>query len=135
MGEQGSSPITAVFGFGVFLTFLLGAVQITLHLFASSTVSAAAFDAARAMAAEDADRSCAVAEQRVRTVLGEYAGQVTVTCPLTAAGADADEVSVRVVGPSPAPFLDGFLGVTLDLGTIERESVVRREQFRGEDDT
>lgn len=135
MGDDGgSSPITAVFGFGVFLTFLFGAVQITLHLFASSTVSAAAFDAARAMAAEGASPSCVVAQQRARSVLGDYGDRVQVTCPLTAAGADADEVSVRIVGPSPAPFLDGFLGVTLDLGAIERESVVRREQFRGEDD-
>lgn len=132
MRDEGSSPITAVLGFAVFLTFLLGAVQITLHLFATSTVSAAAFDAARAMATEDADRSCAPAQQRARAVLGAYGDRVEVSCPLTAAGADGDQVSVRVVGPSPAPFLDGLFGVRLRLGTIEREAVVRREEFRSE---
>ena len=119
--------MTAVFGIAVFLAFLFGAVQITLHLFASSAVSAAAFDVARAMAAEDGI-SCADAEQRARSTLGSYGSQATIECPT--AGISAEEVAVRVVAPSPAPLLDGFFGLGLDLGQIQREAIVRQERFR-----
>lgn len=122
-GEDGSSPLTAVFGFIVFMTFLLGAVQISLHLFASSAVSAAAFDAARSVAAESG-RSCSEARERARAQLGAYGSgpEVTIAC----SGGDADPVVVRIVAPSPAQLLND----TFDFGTIDREARVRREQFR-----
>jgi hypothetical protein len=126
MSEDGSSPVTAVFGFVVLLSFLLGAVQLSLHLFASSAVSSAAFDAARAMAAENGI-SCSQAEARVRQQLGSYGDRVTARCPPET---PADLAAMRVVAPSPAPFLDGFFGLQFDLGTIEREAFVLREEFR-----
>lgn len=124
--EEGSSPITAVFGFIVLLSFLFGAVQLSLHLFATSAVSSAAFDAARAMAAESG-RSCPQAQARARELLGQYGSDVALECLVSP---DDEEVAMRIVGPSPAPFLDGFFGLQFDLGTIEREAWVRRERFR-----
>jgi hypothetical protein len=122
--EDGNGPVTAVFGVGVFLAFLLFAVQVMLHLYGTSTVSAAAFDGARLMAAEDGV-SCAAAGSHVRDVLGAYGARVSVTCPVQT----ADAVAVRVVGPSPAPLVDGFL-TGFDLGDIERTARVRVETFR-----
>lgn len=128
MREDGSSPITAIFGFIVLLSFLFGAVQLSLHLFASSAVSSAAFDAARAMAAESG-RSCPQAQARARDLLGQYGSgsDIQVQC---LASPDDEEVAMRITAPSPAPFLDGFFGLQFDLGTIEREAWVRRERFR-----
>lgn len=123
--EAGSSPITAVFGFVVLLAFLFGGVQLSLHLFASSAVSAAAFDAARSLAAEGSG-SCLAARERALSVLGAYGQDVTVVCPDVA----PDVAAVRITGPSPAPLLDGFFGLGFDLGGIEREAQVRVERFR-----
>jgi hypothetical protein len=122
--EDGNGPVTAVFGVGVFLAFLLFAVQVMLHLYGTSTVSAAAFDGARLMAAEDGV-SCAAAGSHVRDVLGAYGARVSVSCPVQT----ADTVAIRVVGPSPAPLVDGFLA-GFDLGDIERTARVRVETFR-----
>lgn len=123
--EDGSSPVTAVFGFLVFLTFLFGAVQTSLHLFATSAVSSAAFEAARAMATESGG-GCDQAVGRATAALGRYGDRASVSCP----AAGAEDVTVRVSAPSPAPLLDGFFGFGLDLGQIEREATVRRERFR-----
>jgi hypothetical protein len=116
--------MTAVFGVTIFLGFLLFAVQVLVHLYGTSTVSAAAFDGARLMAAEEGI-SCGAAGAHVRSILGEYGGRVTVDCPEVT----ADVVSVRVVGPSPARLVDGFLS-GFDLGSIERTARVRVETFR-----
>jgi hypothetical protein len=123
-GDEGNGPVTAVFGVGVFLAFLLFAVQVMLHLYGTSTVSAAAFDGARLMAAEDGI-SCAAAGSHVRDVLGPYGARVSVTCPVRT----AEVVAVQVVGPSPAPLVDGFLS-GFDLGAIDRTARVRVETFR-----
>jgi hypothetical protein len=124
-GEEGSSPLTSVFGVGVFLGFLLLAVQVLLHLYGTSTVSAAAFDGARLMAAEDGV-SCGAASDHVRGLLGDYGARVAISCPST-----GDVAAVQVAGPSPAPMVDGFLG-GFDLGDIERTARVRVEDFRPE---
>lgn len=127
-GEQGNSPVTAVFGVTIFLGFLLFAVQVLVHLYGASTVGAAAFDGARLMAAENGI-SCAAAGNHVREVLGAYGSRVEVTCP-DGGGDTGDVVSVRVVGPSPAPLIDGFRQ-GFNLGDIERTARVRVEIFRG----
>lgn len=126
--EDGSSPITAIFGFVVFLSFLLGTVQLSLHLFASSAVSSAAFDATRSMAAENG-RTCGEGIARARELLGGYGSDpgVQISCP-TDVG--PDEVALRITAPSPAPLLDGFFGLGFDLGGIDREVRMTTEQFR-----
>jgi hypothetical protein len=120
--EGGASPLTSVFGIGIFLGFLLLAVQVLLHLYATTTVSAAAFDGARLMAAEGGV-GCAQATSHVQGLLGTYGGRVQVSCPRT-----ATQVGITVSGPSPAPLVDGFLR-GFDLGQIERTAMVRIERF------
>ncbi len=128
MGEQtGSSPLTSVFGIGVFLGFLLLAVQVLLHLFATSTVSAAAFDAAQLVAAEG-DTSCGRAEAHADSLLGDYGSDVDFTCD-----DGAETVTVTITGPSPAPLIGGFTEWS-GLGAIEREAQVRTEDFRASSD-
>ncbi|MEX0835047.1 MAG: hypothetical protein WD010_03080 [Nitriliruptor sp.] len=122
--EDGNGPLTSVFGITIFLGFMLFAVQVLLHLYGTSTVSAAAFDGARLMAA-DGGISCPAAASHVRGILGEYGGKVDVDCPVS----NGEVVEVRVVGPSPAPLVGGFLR-NFDLGDIERTARVRVEVFR-----
>lgn len=123
-GQGAAAPVTAVFGIAVFLTFLLFTVQTLLHLFASSTVSAAAFDAARSVAAEGG-RDCGQAEAAAVDLLGSYGAEVSFSCVRS-----GDDVVVAITGPSPAPLVNGFFGRAFDLGTIEREARVRAEEFR-----
>lgn len=122
--DDGSAGITAVFGVAVFLTFVLFTVQALLHLFATSTVSAAAFDAARSAAAEDG-RTCGQAEAAAIDLLGDYGAEAAITCART-----AEDVVVAITAPSPSPLLRGFFGAAFDLGDITREARVRIEEFR-----
>jgi hypothetical protein len=123
-GERGSSPITAVAGVGMFLGFLLLAAQVLLHLYATSTVSAAAFDGARRLAAEEG-MTCDEARAHVRGLLGDHGAEVAIAC----VPSDGDQVGLRVSGPSPAPLVQGFRD-GFALGDIERLVLVRDEVLR-----
>lgn len=113
-----------MFGVAIFLGFLLLATQVLLHLYATSTVSAAAFDVARRAAAEDA--GCADAPQRARQLLGTYGQRPEVTVTCKAAG---ERTRVTIAGPTPARLLSG-LGDGVAAGGIERSAQVRTERFR-----
>ncbi|MEX1177428.1 MAG: hypothetical protein WEB09_03110 [Nitriliruptor sp.] len=128
--EEGSGPLTTVFGTTIFLLFLLFAVQVLLHLYGTSTVSAAAFDGARLMAAEDGI-GCPAARAHVRGILGDYGASAVVDCRLVPPGSPevVEVVEVRVVAPSPAPLVENLFG-GFDLGDIERTARVRVEVFR-----
>lgn len=121
--EDGSGPISAVFGVAIFLGFLLFATQTLVHLYATSTVTTAAFDAARRGAAEGGG-GCADAAARVRALLGDYGQRAAVACDQ-----GPDQVQVTVTAPSPANLLAGF-GTGLGLSDIERTAAVRVEQLR-----
>ncbi len=125
-GEDGSSAITSVFGVLIFLGFLMLATQVLLHLYATSTVSAVAFDTARRAAAEGADCASVDAAQRIRRSLGDY-GHVIDDPVCTTEGEDT---VVTVTGPTPARLADAF-GGGVGLDRIERTARVRTEQFRG----
>ncbi|MDP8969034.1 MAG: hypothetical protein M3N52_00690, partial [Actinomycetota bacterium] len=59
-GEAGTGLVSSLAGITAFLGFLLPAVQVLIHLYATSVVSAAAFDAARlASGASGADAAAA----------------------------------------------------------------------------
>lgn len=123
-GEAGSSPVTAVFGIAMFLAFLLFSTQVLTHLYATSTVTAAAFDTARRLAADGIQCTNANAQAIANPVLGGYASEATTTCTST-----ADQVTVTISGPSPARMLtSGFGGSSLD--GITRSASVRVETFR-----
>lgn len=116
--DDGSSPITAVFGVTIFLGFLLLAVQVMVHLYAMSVVTAVAFDEARR--ASSYPPSCGGVEAQVRDRLGSLGAQLdTITCTepailsgsLTpaqieatycAGGFESFQLEVRLAGPSPS---------------------------------
>lgn len=120
--------MTAVFGIAVFLGFLLLASQTLVHLYATTIVTATAFDVASDAASEG--RSCGAAgspprpaEQRVRERLGTLGThpEVAVSCT-----DDGDVTTVRIAAPSPARLIGGPLGTD----GIERAASVRTERVR-----
>lgn len=122
--EAGSGPISASFGVAIFLGFLLLATQALTHLYASSTVSSAIFDAARRGAAEEGG-GCAVAVERARALLGEYGRRDDVRFVCEPSG---EQLRLSFEGPTPARLLDGF-GQAVGRGGIERTATVRLERF------
>jgi hypothetical protein len=127
--QAANGPVTVVFGVAVFLVFLLVSSQVIVHLYATSTVTAAAFDAARRVAAEDGG-ACGPggshAREQATRVLGRYAadagGAMQVECVVV------DElVRVTVSGPSPARAMARTLGGLTSLERIERTASVRLE--------
>ena len=120
-GEEGVGLISSVAGVTAFLAFLLFAVQVLVHLFASSFVNAAAFDAAR-LASGSAGISEGAAQQHGLSVLGSYASRVSEF----AVDIGAQQVNVRVRADSPA-LLPAAFGRVLGTESIDRTVTVRRE--------
>ena len=111
----------------VFLVLLLLAVQVTYHLYATSMVTAAAFDGARLAAgasAADAGDGDGRAADRVRDVLGRYGRERVETLEVRRAG---DVVAVHVVARNPG-FLPTALRRPMRLDRIDRTVRVRVEQ-------
>jgi Flp pilus assembly protein TadG len=121
-----------VAGVAVFLAFLLFAVQLSVNLYATSTVSAAGHDAARAVASRRVDHqdpasvaaAQAAAEQQLRQVMGSLAEGAQVSWI-----GDGEVVRLRLVVDAP-----GILPPDLANGTglrrIDRSFSVRIEQER-----
>lgn len=131
-GEAGTGLIGTAAGVAVFLTFLLFAVQLTLNLYATSTVTAAGFDAARAVASQrvDHDDRAAVeaaqveATETLRSLLGEIGRQAELTWTV-----GAEVVRLRLVVDAPGVLPSGLAG-GVGLRRIERTFEVRIEQPR-----
>lgn len=129
--ERGAGLIGTLAGFLVFMLLLLAAVQILYDLYATSVVTAAAYDSARLVAGYDsaADRCAATAraEREFRDQLGRYA---TVARPrLSWTCADPDVVRLLVVVDHPTALPPKLRGLT-GLGHMERTIEVRVEDFR-----
>ena len=108
----------------MFLLLLLLAVQVAFHLYASSVVSAAAFDGAR-LAAADGGLAPVEAEAHVRRLLGRYGDErIEVTF-----APDPDDVVLTVVAESPS-LLPQSLRRPLRMDRIERTARVRVERER-----
>lgn len=121
--EAGTSPITALFSVAIFLGFLLVAVQVLAHLYTTSVVNAAAFEAARLEAgSEPAGR--ATAEAHATALLGGYGQRVSFDW----SGSGRDEIVLRISGPSPAALIRA-VGQLAGLDTIDRQVRVRVERF------
>ena len=114
-----------MFSVGIFLGFLLLASQVLVHLYATSTVTAVAFDVARHASADGGD--CTEVEPRVRQRLGSWATgpEVEVGCLVVADGA----TTVRIAGPSPARALSIFRTDVAD--RIDRAATFRTEPTVG----
>jgi hypothetical protein len=128
MEEAGTGLIGASAGVTVFLVLMLLAVQVLFNLYATSAVTAAAYDAARIAAGFDGDPAGRwAAENHVRQVLGRYAEAADVEVQMTP---QPDDVVLTVTASNPG-FLPVALRRPLAFDTIERTVRVRIERPRG----
>lgn len=127
-GEAGAGLIGSTIGVMVFLLLLLLAVQVTFSLYATSTVTAATWDAARIASGSDAGEdpiaARAEAEAHLRSVLGRYGDRVTVRW-----SEDPDDVILSVRAEHPG-FLPRALRHPMRLDAVERTVRVRIERVR-----
>ncbi len=107
----------------MFLLLLLVAVQVMVHLYATSAVTAAAFDAADAVATDPGAQptEIPVAESIARRRLGSLGP----SAKFDWVEADGQQVVLEVTVRSP-----GFLPFSSSLLQIDRTVVVRTERFR-----
>lgn len=128
-GERGQSLITSVAAIAVFLGFLMFAVHICVNLYANTTVTANAYDAARRVARAEVaggDRSsaAAAAEADLRQNLGRYSDRIRdVDWSISD---DVVELHIVVDNPSFLIFSDADVGV----GQIDKTVRVRVERVR-----
>ena len=123
--ERGAGLIGTIAGVTVFLAFLLFAVQLLFNLYATSAVTAAAYDAARLVAGGDGGvADMPRAEHHARELLGRYADRVSFEWAV-----DDDVVALRVVADNPT-FLLPTLGGSLGFDEIDRTVRVRVERLR-----
>jgi hypothetical protein len=115
-----------VVGVTVFLVLLLFAVQLVLNLYATSAVTAVAFDAARVVAGEDGgDAAIDDAEAHARSVLAHFeddGGELTLSWDLSSP--DVVRLTVRASRPSLLP------RVPFPFDRVERTVTVRREHLQ-----
>ena len=117
--------ISSIFGLFVVLVLLLFAVQVVYDLYATSAVTAAAYDAARVVAGADGGPGAtATAEEGARHALGRYGERLAFTWKL-----DDDVVELRVVARNPG-FLPAGLRRPLGVDTVDRTVRLRTERFR-----
>jgi hypothetical protein len=121
-GESGVGLIAMHVGVLVFLALVLGATQVALNLYATSAVTAAAYDAASIAAGADGD--VAAAEAHAREVLGRFGDDVTFSWTV-----DADTVTLHVHARNPSVMMPS-LARAVGYDTIDRTVTVRRESFR-----
>lgn len=109
----------------MFLVLLLLAVQVTYHLYATSVVTAAAFDGARlAAGASSAGDVEGAARDHVVELLGAYGREHV---EMLEVERDGDVVALRVVATNPG-FLPSSLRRPMGLDRIDRTVRVRVER-------
>lgn len=115
---RGAGLFGSALGVVIFLVFLLFAMQLLWGMYATSVITAAAYDAGRTSARTgDADAGTA----RFARSIGSYDATVAI-----AVGDETVVVTVR--GDNPALLPDRFAR-TLPFGTIDRRLEIRRERF------
>ena len=119
--EAGTGLVSTVAGVLAFLALLLFAAQILVHLFATSFVNAAAFDAAR-LASGGAGVAAAQARDHGLGVLGSFASRVSVFD----VEIGDERVTVSVKAESPA-LLPAMFGRVTGASSIDRTVEMRRE--------
>jgi hypothetical protein len=125
--DAGTGLVASVVGVAVFLILLLLAVQVIFDLYARSAVTAAALDAASAVAGSDGGGSPAAQADAVanaRAILGRYGTRASFTWQITPA---AVELTVSVRNPSVLP---SFAAAGLGLDRVSRSVVVNTERIR-----
>jgi hypothetical protein len=113
----------------MFLLFLLLGAHVLVHLYASSVVTANAFDAVRIVSgsASEQDRAgaAATAEHEARARMGEFGDRVTFHWN-TLGG---DEVELLVQADTP-DLLPAQFARLIDMDVVQRRIRLRVEKFR-----
>lgn len=126
--EGGVGAISTAAGVLVFLCFLLGAVQLLFSLYASSTVTAVANDAAQRAAAQGA-LDIASIEADARASLGAIGDTATFEWAQDDADDDGnDDTIVLRVTANPPRFVPSSIGDGLGFGVIDRTVRIRIEE-------
>ncbi len=128
--ERGAGLISSAAGIVVFLMFLLFAVQVLFGLYASSTVTAVANDAAqRAATAEPS--ALDVIEADARALLGRIGDTATFSWTVedTDGDGDQDTIVLRVVAIPPR-FVPRSISGAAGIAEIRRTVRVRIEGFQ-----
>lgn len=131
--ETGQSLVGSVASIAVFLGFLFFAVHLVISLYATSTVTGHAFDAARRVASADIDHSDpaavaqaqARAEADVRASLGRYSERME---SFDWSGTTEDVVRLRVRAQNPSFLVFATRGIGVE--QIDRTVTVRVERVR-----
>ena len=128
--DRGTGLIGTLAGVTVFLVLLLFAAQLLVNLYATSTVTAAAFDAARIVAGSEGGRDAeAGAERHARDLLGTAGESAAFEWTYDDVDGDGagDRVRLRVQTPSPTNLLPRL---DLPFQHIDRTVTVRVERLR-----
>lgn len=128
--DRGAGLVSTLSGVLGFLSIMFLAVQLLVHLYATSMVTSAAHEGARLAARGGVDQTDpasvafarARAEARVRQLLGRFGDRVTMDW----SGSDTDHVVLRVQATSPR-----FLLGDLTAHRIDRTVHARVETLRG----
>jgi hypothetical protein len=124
--ERGTGLVATTAAVAAFLGFLFVAAHVLLHLYATSVVTAAAFDAARIVSGSDggpAARQTAV--EHARALLGAWTAEADVEFTRI----DEDAVSLRIRATSPS-LVPRALAAATPLGHIDRTVTLRTERVR-----
>lgn len=128
--ERGAGLISTAAGVVVFLVFLTFAVQLLFGLYASSTVTAVANDAAQRAAAAEAP-PLAVIESDARATLGRVGDAAEFAWSRVDSDGDgADDTVVLTVIAVPPRFVPTSVGSATGFGEVRRTVRVRIEAFQ-----
>lgn len=128
--ERGAGLISSAAGVVVFLMFLLFAVQLLFGLYASSTVTAVAHDAAQ-RAATTAPPPLSEIEADARTSLGEVGDEAEFAWSREDSDGDGeDDTIVLAIVALPPRFVPRSIGDAVGFGEVHRTVRVRMEAFR-----
>jgi hypothetical protein len=127
--DRAAGLISTAAGVVVFLMFLLLSVQLLFGLYASTTLTAVANDAAQRAAARGAP-PLAVIEAEARASLGRVGDDADFTWLIEDADGDGegDTVVLRLVA-TPPRFVPASLGDPMGVGSVRRTARVRIEEF------
>lgn len=126
LSESGAGVISGVAGVVVFLLLMLFAVQVLYGLYATSVVTAATYDAAKAVAGSDGGEAARdEAQRRAARQLGRYGEEVSFDWRRS----DAEAVRLTVRARRPSFFPRELVGDSF-LGDIVRTVRVRMESVR-----
>lgn len=123
--DSGTAIIGTILGATIVLLLLLFAVQVIVHLYATSVVTSAAFDAAQMVATSPGDQPAQelLAERDARRRLGSLGDPQRAR--FTWLEADGQQVVLRVQSESPQ-----FIGLPEAFREITKTVTVRTERFR-----